>query len=292
MREFRIVLCSAAAMSLLVGSRTLAGSLDPSDAPGPTMHTLEEIYQKVQNLAPQTLQTFSDATAVVQAGYYAPTNLTQADADFSSTNIRAGVILFGVAGDSNVVNTSSGDATTNDILIGKKAWADGTLVTGSRYPTAVLKTGQTNSYVANDDGAYQKGVALPGLRFTVGVSGDATNCVTDNLTGLIWAQNANMGGLMTWAAAITYCEGLNYGGQTDWRLPNVYEMQSLIDIGRYGPALPLGHPFSGVSAAYYWASSTYMNNSNQAWVVHVQHGYMASDTKTLTHYVWPVRSGQ
>lgn len=102
------------AMRMLVAGRTLAGSLDPTTAPGPTMHTLEEIYQKVQNVAPRTLPSFTSTTAVVNAGYYAATNLTQVDTDLASTNIRTGVALFGMAGDSNVVNTRGGDAATND----------------------------------------------------------------------------------------------------------------------------------------------------------------------------------
>jgi hypothetical protein len=48
-----------------------------------------------------------------------------------STNIKSGATIFGVAGNSNVVDTSSGDATDAQILDGKKAWVDGAEVTGS-----------------------------------------------------------------------------------------------------------------------------------------------------------------
>ena len=41
------------------------------------------------------------------------------------------VTIFGVAGNSNVVDTSSGDATAGDMLSGKKAWVDGSEVTGN-----------------------------------------------------------------------------------------------------------------------------------------------------------------
>ena len=34
-------------IGILVVGRAMAGSLDPTNAPAPTMHTLEEIYQKV-----------------------------------------------------------------------------------------------------------------------------------------------------------------------------------------------------------------------------------------------------
>lgn len=65
MRKQNAVCLAIVAAGLLMAGWALAGSLDPTNAPGPTMHTLEEIYQKVQNLAPQTLQTLSSNTAVV-----------------------------------------------------------------------------------------------------------------------------------------------------------------------------------------------------------------------------------
>ncbi len=46
MKLFSFILSVIAAGCLLT-SRTLAGSLDPTNGPGPTMHTLEEIYQKL-----------------------------------------------------------------------------------------------------------------------------------------------------------------------------------------------------------------------------------------------------
>jgi len=150
----------------------------------------------------------------------------------------------------------------------------------------VPKTGQTNSYLVGDDGFYTKGVAWPDSRFTVQAD---TNCVTDNLTGLVWARNANMGGAMAWSNAIVYCEALNYGGQTDWRLPNVRELLSLIDYGCYNPALPSGHPFTGVRSSIYWSSSAC---EGDPWYVYLYYGDVNAGYKTDTHYVWPVRGGQ
>ena len=80
------------------------------------------------------------------------------------------------------------------------------------YPSPVPKTGQTNSYQTGDCGYYTNGVSWPNPRFTVL---DETNCILDNLTGLIWARNANLGGELTWSDAITFCKGLTYGGTND-----------------------------------------------------------------------------
>ena len=257
---------------LLTAGRVLAGSLDPTNAPGPTMHTLEEIYQKqvdtyqkVQNLAPQTLQTLSATTDLLTAGYYAATNLTQVDTDLTAANIKTNVTIFGIAG---TLSTNVG---------------------GNTYSAAVPKTGQTNTYQAGDDGTYQKGVAWPNPRFTIQAD---SNCVLDNLTGLIWARNANLDGEKTWSAAIIYCEDLTYGGYDDWRLPNRRELLSLIDDGRVDPALPTGHPFSGVQYNVYWSDTSCPFDEGQAWYVEMHHGDVNYYLKSDDNYVWPVRGGQ
>ena len=256
---------------LLTAGRVLAGSLDPTNAPGPTMHTLEEIYQKqvdtyqkVQNLAPQTLQTLSATTDLLTAGYYAATNLTQVDTDLTAANIKTNVTIFGIAG---TLSTNVG---------------------GNTYSAAVPKTGQTDSYQVGDDGSYKKGVAWPNPRFTIQTD---TNCVLDNLTGLIWARDANMGS-MTRSNAIVYCETLNYGGQTDWRLPNRRELLSLVDDGLYNPVLPTGHPFVGVQSYYYWSGTFFAGDIGLAWVVDMNSGLVSYGEETLDFYVWPVRGGQ
>jgi hypothetical protein len=55
-------------------------------------------------------------------------------------------------------------------------------------------------------------------------NGDGT--ITDNLTQLVWQKVPNTTAF-TWEQAIAYAEGLTIGGATDWRLPNIKELQSL-----------------------------------------------------------------
>ncbi|MDP3057032.1 MAG: DUF1566 domain-containing protein [bacterium] len=66
----------------------------------------------------------------VTAGYYSGGNLP-GDVDLIAGNIKSGANIFGVSGNSNVVNTSSGDAIAGNILTGKKAWVAGLEITGS-----------------------------------------------------------------------------------------------------------------------------------------------------------------
>jgi hypothetical protein len=77
---------------------------------------------------------------VISAGQYLTGDQTVAgDADLISANIKAGANIFGVAGNSNVVDTSAGDATAAQMLSGKKAYVDGVLVTGT-IPSKIAAT--------------------------------------------------------------------------------------------------------------------------------------------------------
>ncbi len=66
------------------------------------------------------------------------------------------------------------------------------------------------------------------------------NTITDNATGLMWMQqdsgdlNAgdNTDGRLNWEQALEWAEDLNYGGYSDWRLPNARELQSIVDYTR------------------------------------------------------------
>jgi len=114
--------------------------------------------------------------------------------------------------------------------------------------------------------------------------------VTDTLTTLMWTKNANMTN-KTWAEARSYCEDLSHAGYDDWRLPNINELSSLIDLSKSDPALPGGHPFSDVQSSY-WSSTAYSVRTSYAWFVYLGSGSVSNDNKTSTDYVLPVRGGQ
>ena len=209
-------------------------------------------------------RTLSDTTTAVQAGYYAADALNAVDPDLVATNLRAGTILFGV--------------------------------TGTIPPAPVPKTGCTISRETGDDGHYQKGVAWPVPRFTTGTS-TSSNCVTDNLTGLTWLRNPTAT-LRNCSDSILYCENLTgtsgRGGFTDWRLPNMREMQSLFDYYNRAPALPTGHPFIGVPATNDFWTGTLAYNGGGAilfFFASMDRGTTAVLAPSNTLCAWPVRGG-
>jgi hypothetical protein len=160
------------------------------------------------------------------------------------------------------------------------------------------KTGQTISYYSGDDGEIQAGVDWPNPRFLDNSDGT----VTDKLTGLIWTKNANpAGNYMAWLEALEYVKTLNTGGHTDWRLPNINELQSLIEYSQSNFALPQGYPFTNVQPIY-WSSTSSAEFTSDAWTVGFSgdpdgngvddYGYVASTDKSYYYYVRAVRGGQ
>ena len=198
----------------------------------------------------------------------------------------------------------------------------------SGIPSPVPQTGQRVSEQFGDDGDYQAGIAWPDPRFTInvneaddvnenGVCDDSETCngsITDNLTGLVWLQNANCFGERTWEDGINEAnnlagDGFSNCGLTDnsqigdWRMPNIKELQSLMDYGHAFPTLllPEGHPFvdvqvGGISSppSEYWTSTSTGAGNDGAYTVSISVGwvqrYVASIASTR-FYVWPVSGG-
>ncbi len=82
-------------------------------------------------------KTLSAANDTVSAGYYAATTLSAVDADLASGNIKSGVTIFGVAGDSAVVDTTiaADFAIAGRLKTGDKAYTNGSLITGDGTKT-------------------------------------------------------------------------------------------------------------------------------------------------------------
>ena len=159
------------------------------------------------------------------------------------------------------------------------------------------RTGQYKSYAAGDDGAIQAGKTWPIPRFTDNSNGT----ITDNLTGLIWLKDANCFGTKTWNDALAAANTLASGacGLTDgssagqWRLPNIVELESLVDAKHnpYLSVLPDGHPFSNVQRDSYWSSSTAAAYPQNAWHMDLGVGRLfdVNGYKYDNKNVWVVR---
>jgi len=260
----------------------------------------------------------------IAAGYHNGSGKVLGDADLVSGNVKKDVDIFGVVG---TVLQSTGNAVAGEVLSGKtfsNSSEAGVAGTMANWGAVTITPGATDQTIAagyhNGSGKVlgdadlvasniKQGVNISGVagsftRFPAPIyprtsrfTDNANGMVTDNMTGLIWLKNADCFGSVDWSTAVSDANGLATGacGLTDgssagaWRLPNIEELRSLIDYSRYNPALPSGHPFTGVQSYYYWSSPTCAGYSSYAWVVHFYDGVVNAGYKTFTFHVWPVR---
>jgi hypothetical protein len=123
--------------------------------------------------------------------------------------------------------------------------------------------------------------------------------VLDKETGLVWQRTAgdtddngvtNDSDKLDWFQAHIYCNNVAVGGRKGWRLPSIQEQATLIDPSASSPALPAGHPFIGVRAGY-WSASTDLGDSNVGMDMNFIDGNVNFGGKVLGGMVWCVRGG-
>ena len=180
----------------------------------------------------------------------------------------------------------------------------------------VLETGQATSFGPGSDGDLLKGVAR-----SYTDNGDGT--ITDNVTGLMWEKKSDDGSIhdeddtYTWGDShspfamngtmvTTFLATLNAGGgfagHTDWRIPNRFELESLVNLGTVGPAVSNAFgtgcsagctvtTCSCTSSTSYWSSTTYQFIHDSAWTVVFTIGTNSPNFKSESNYVRAVRGG-
>jgi hypothetical protein len=150
--------------------------------------------------------------------------------------------------------------------------------------------------------------------------------VRDNVTGLIWEVKQAKDGVKdysnphdadntyTWYDSNSATNGGNagtsgdgtdtedfinalnaaaFGGFSDWRMPSVKELSSLInnDIPYPGPTIDATW-FPRTGASGYWSSTTYAAFTSIAWRVNFSYGSVPSNAKSNIYYVRAVRTEQ
>jgi hypothetical protein len=118
-------------------------------------------------------------------------------------------------------------------------------------------------------------------------NGDET--ITDNYTGLTW-QKIQSAATLTWEEALIYAESLVLGGKSDWRLPNIKELQSLNDESVCKPSFNKTF-FPGIGSGNYWSSTTQIQSVAKAWDINVDYGIVSYNDKTLKENVLCVWGG-
>ncbi|MEE1673904.1 DUF1566 domain-containing protein [Agarivorans aestuarii] len=160
-------------------------------------------------------------------------------------------------------------------------------------PLSQAATCQANSPINTPDDRFQT---------------DTNGTVLDLQTGLMWDRCA-LG--QTWDNALKLCTGTastknwrqatrsgmdhSLGGYTDWRLPNIKELQTIIELSCWRPAINVTiFPDDGFLQIHnYWSSTPHVVYTQQAWMVNLDAGYNFDNLmdKNSQHEVRLVRGG-
>ena len=138
----------------------------------------------------------------------------------------------------------------------------------------------------------------PTSRYTLNANGT----LVDKKTALTWMRcalgqtwaNGFCGGTGTtysWQNALLAADSTVFAGKADWRLPNIKELQSIVENRCYSPAINLT-AFPNADSSWFWSSSPYAINSNYAWIVNFYYGDGNYGYKNYDYGVRLVRGGQ
>lgn len=146
------------------------------------------------------------------------------------------------------------------------------------------------------DAETRAGATWPIPRFTP----SGTGIARDELTGLEWTADRNAPGpaeclpgtTKTWDKALEYIKCINqnsYLGYSDWYLPNVVQLSSLLNANL---APSFSEQFLAGSWGYWWTSTTSIGFPTFALTSLAEGGYLTRASKIELNKVWPVRNGE
>jgi hypothetical protein len=101
-----------------------------------------------------------------------------------------------------------------------------------------------------------------------GLSGD--NCEIDDEPGVTGAST------YTWEEALAYCDSLDWGGYTDWHLPDEFELDTIVDSGRSNPSIEIT-TFPEAGDDIFWCSSSSVYSASYAWYIAFTSGYSGAN---------------
>ena len=119
-----------------------------------------------------------------------------------------------------------------------------------------------------------------------------TTMVKDPTTNLIWEDtNHTTEEKVTHNEATTYCSTLKLGEVSDWRVPTLNELLTIVDYTRYEPATL--KEFSHVEiGTMYWTSTPYLRSKDQFWGIEFKDGATDSASKNYNRYVRCVKASK
>jgi hypothetical protein len=236
----------------------------------------------------------SKSYTVLTTGQYASTvNVTENGKTHATSNACVRDNRTGLMWMREVIQSDLGPQTDGQFF-----WSNWTLAT-----TSVTFDSGGKTITAAAGTPFDTSVLVAGRTFTVSgtVSNDGTYTVANISTTVITTVEAltDEGPVSTNFATtgdtiwdvLTSVNTAQVGGYADWRIPNRFELPSIVNIGNCNPAIDTT-AFPSTTNARHWTASTRPCSSDDAFYVYFHNGYASTTTKsTGRYYLRFVRGG-
>jgi hypothetical protein len=179
-------------------------------------------------------------------------------------------VLGGVLPDTGQLLCYDNDTTITCPAPGADFYGQDAQFGWDRYVTPAQRFQRTEP-VANQPVVFDRITQLEWQGCAAGQSG--TDCATGTAS------------TMNWDAAVAYCDGLTWGGHSDWYLPDVMQLSGIVDAGR--TASPRINPtaFPATPSTIFWSSSSHAGGGSNPWAVNFNRGivyiYLSSDANSV-----------
>jgi len=108
---------------------------------------------------------------------------------------------------------------------------------------------------------------------------DSVEVVIDNDTGLMWQDELKSSeDIMIWIEAYFYCDSLSLAGYDDWRMPNTYELKSVVDKSRKPKVKSV---FKSIISSGYWSSAIGKIDPSNSELLNFQNGFTGVATNNI-----------
>lgn len=247
------------------------------------------MWQQVPTTSRFTWQEAVDYCNSLELGGYSDWRMPSAKELYSISNFATGWPYL----NTTYFKLASGQVTKDEQYWSSNYYVGVTVEGGSNAAFGVNHvTGHIKAYAA-DAGGPMGGKTVRAVRGDIygtnSFTDNSDGTITDNASGLMWMRDDSQLA-MDWEAALTYAQtknSENYLGHNDWRLPNVKELQSIVNYSRspsatnsanLGPAIdplfnctPITNEAGVSDYGYYWTSTSALFTSGQpyyyAWYV-------------------------
>jgi formylglycine-generating enzyme required for sulfatase activity len=166
----------------------------------------------------------------------------------------------------------------------------GLIAAGPHWTSSSTAAAANSSFIVNDsyglwsvtvntNQCLPRCVRGPALSRTLQVGADT---VVDSMTNLEWQKSALNPTGVSWKAALAYCETLTHASRTDWRLPSIKELATIVDESdATAPAID-ETSFGTSTAAYFWSSTPAFTATSDGYAAALQTDLGISSQRRMT----------